>query len=83
MTMFKGEGTECLFFSVLFLGLWMSLLVPDFSTPVRQIEFCPVLVNLRKASVSSAGRNSKTVLYGKEQTCENVYLISEYMESPV
>lgn len=49
----------------------------------KNLEICPVLVNLRKASVSSAGRNSKTVLYGKEQTCENVYLISEYMESPV
>lgn len=47
------------------------------------LELCPVLVNLRGDSVSSAGENSKTILYGKEQTCENVYLISKYMESSI
>lgn len=47
------------------------------------LELCPVLVSLRGDSVSSAGENSKTILYGKEQTCENVYLISKYMESPI
>lgn len=47
------------------------------------LELCPVRVNLRGESVSSAGENSKTILYGKEQTCENVYLISKYMEFPI
>lgn len=47
------------------------------------LELCPGLGNLRGDSVSSAGGNSKTILYGKEQTCENVYLISKYMEFPI
>lgn len=47
------------------------------------LELCPVFVNLRGDSVSSAGENSKTILYGKEQTCKNVYLISKYMESSI
>lgn len=47
------------------------------------LELCPVLVNLRGDSVSSARENSKTILYGKEQTCENVDLINKYMESPI
>lgn len=47
------------------------------------LELCPVLVNLRGDSVSTAGENSKTILYGKSELVKNVYLISEYMESAV
>lgn len=35
------------------------------------LELCPVnLVNLRGDFVGCAGENSKTILYGKEGTCE-------------
>lgn len=49
----------------------------------KNLELSPALVNLRGDPVSSAGENSKTILYGKERTCENVCLMSKYMVAPV
>lgn len=89
VTLVRGEGPECLLLSASCISWFMDIFANlwHFDTGEASswmnLELCPVLVNLRGDSVSSAGENSKTILYGKERTCENVYLISKYMESPV
>lgn len=76
ITMFKGEGAECLLFSIFPIHWFMDLFASLWHLDTRKasggvnLELCPVLVNLREDSVSSAGENSKTILYGKEWTCE-------------
>ena len=63
----------------IFAGLWHSN--TSKASGWKSLEPCPVLINLRGVSVSGAGENSKIILDGKVQICENVYLIRKYMES--
>lgn len=76
VTIFKREGAECLPFSIFSIHWFMDLFAVLWHLDTREaigwmnLELCPVLVNLREDSVSSAGENSKTILYGKEWTCE-------------
>lgn len=74
LLVFKGEGTECLFFSASLISWFMDVFagLRHFNTSEasswKSLELCPVLVNLRGDSVSGAGENSKIILYGKAQT---------------